>query len=42
MKPKHIKKALLSEIDKVANNPKDYCFHPDTDFTIDIRIGKQC
>ena len=26
MKPKHIKKVLMSEINKVANNPKDYCF----------------
>lgn len=33
MKPKHIKKLLLSEIQKVADDPHTYCFHPDTDFT---------
>lgn len=33
MKPKHIKRVLMAEINKVANNPKDYCYHPDTDFT---------
>lgn len=39
MKPKHIKKVLMSEINKVANNPKDYCFHPDTDFTRKRKIS---
>ena len=33
MKPKHIKKLLVSEIKKVADKPKHYCFHPDRDFT---------
>ena len=43
MKPKHIKKVLMSEINKVANNPKDYCFHPDTDFTRKRKISmRQC
>ena len=39
MKPKHIKKVLMSEINKVANYPKDYCFHPDTDFTRKRKIS---
>ena len=33
MKIKHIKKLVLSEIQKVANNPSDYCFNPENDFT---------
>ena len=33
MKPKHIKKLLMSEIKRVAANPHDYCTNPDTDFT---------
>lgn len=33
MKPKHIKKLLMSEIKEVANKPELYCFHPNSDFT---------
>ena len=33
MKPKHIKKLLMSEIKKVADRPELYCLHPDRDFT---------
>lgn len=33
MKVKHIKKLVLSEIQKVADNPSDYCFNPENDFT---------
>ena len=33
MKVKHIKKLLLSEIQKVADHPSDYCFNPENDFT---------
>lgn len=33
MKPKYIKKLLMSEIKRVATNPYDYCNNPDTDFT---------
>lgn len=33
MKPKHIKKILMSEIRNVALEPHNYCFNPDTDFT---------
>ena len=33
MKPKHIKKLLTQEIKKVANNAKDYCYNPNSDFT---------
>ena len=33
MKPEHVKKLLLTEIKNVADNPQDYCFNPDNDFT---------
>ena len=33
MKPKRVKKLLMSEIKKVANNPGDYCVNPGSDFT---------
>lgn len=33
MKPKHIKKLLMSEIKNVASQPHNYCSNPDTDFT---------
>ena len=33
MKPKHVKKLLLTEIKNVANNSQDYCFNPDSDFS---------
>lgn len=33
MKPKHVKKLLISEIKNVANNAKDYCYNPAKDFT---------
>lgn len=33
MKPKHVKKLLMSEIKRVSDNPGDYCNNPGTDFT---------
>lgn len=33
MNAKHVKKLLLSEIKRVANNSYDYCYNPVTDFT---------
>lgn len=33
MKPKHVKKLLISEIKNVANNAQDYCYNPAKDFT---------
>ena len=33
------KQHVLEVINKVANNPKDYCFHPDTDFTRKRKIS---
>jgi len=33
MKTKHIRRLLMSEIKKVAVEPKVYCFNPDNDFT---------
>ena len=33
MKPIYIKKLLISEINKVASEPHNYCTNPDTDFT---------
>ena len=33
MKPKIVKKLLLSEINRIATNPKEYCTNPKTDFT---------
>ena len=33
MKPKHVRKLLMSEIKSVADNPQTYCYNPHTDFT---------
>lgn len=33
MKPKQIKKLLMDEIKKVADNPNDYCMNPGRDFS---------
>lgn len=33
MKPKHVKKLLLSEIRRIAENPQCYCTNPKSDFT---------
>ena len=33
MKPKHVKKLLLSEIKRIAENPQSYCTNPKSDFT---------
>ena len=33
MKPKHVRKLLNSEINRVASNPKDYCVNSDSNFT---------
>ena len=33
MKPKHVKKLLLSEIKRIAENPQGYCTNPKSDFT---------
>ena len=33
MKPKHVKKLLMSEIKRISDNPDDYCNNPGTDFT---------
>lgn len=39
MKPKHIKKLLMSEIKNVASEPHNYCFNPDTDFTRNRKLS---
>lgn len=33
MKPKHVKKLLLSEIKRISENPQDYCTNPKSNFT---------
>jgi hypothetical protein len=33
MKPKHIKKLLMTEIKKIVDNPQDYCTNPGSDFS---------
>ena len=33
MKPKQIKKLLMTEIKKIADNPQDYCTNPGSDFS---------
>lgn len=33
MKPKHVKKLLLSEVKRIAENPQIYCTNPKSDFT---------
>ncbi len=32
MKPNQIKKLLLNKIQKISNNPHDYCINPNCDF----------
>ena len=39
MKPKNVKKLLMSEINKIADNPHDYCINPNTDFTRNRKIS---
>ena len=41
MKPKHIKKLLLSEIKKVASEPHNHCMNPDTDFTRNRKLSME-
>ena len=41
MKPKHIKKLLMSEIKKVASKPHDYCINPDIDFTRNRKLSME-
>ena len=41
MKPKHIKKLLMSEIKNVANEPHNYCTNPDTDFTRNRKLSME-
>ena len=41
MKPKHIKKILMSEIRNVASEPHNYCFNPDTDFTRNRKLSME-
>lgn len=41
MKPKHIKRLLLSEIKKVADEPNNYCFNPDTNFTRNRKLSME-
>lgn len=33
MKPKHVKKLLITEIKRIADNHRDYCTNPKSDFT---------
>ncbi len=33
MKPKHIRKLLLSEIETVVHSPDKYCINPQRDFS---------
>lgn len=39
MKPKHIKKLLMSEIKDVASQPHNYCYNPDADFTRNRKLS---
>ncbi len=39
MKPKYVKKLLLSKIENVASNPSDYCVNPRTDFTRNRKLS---
>lgn len=41
MKPKHIKKLLISEIKNVASQPHKYCSNPYTDFTRNRKLSMQ-
>lgn len=38
MKPKQIKKLLMSEIRNIASNPSEYCMNPGSDFTRNRKI----
>lgn len=42
MKPKRVKKLLLSEIRRIADNPRDYCTNPKTDFTRNRKLPLEC
>ncbi len=39
MKPKYVKKLLLSKIENVATNPSDYCVNSRTDFTRNRKLS---
>ena len=39
MKPKQIRKLLMTEINKVSNNPKIFCFNPESSFTRNRKIS---
>ncbi|UZQ48916.1 IS4 family transposase [Clostridium kluyveri] len=39
MKPKYVKKLLLSKIENVAANPSDYCMNSRTDFTRNRKLS---
>ena len=41
MKPIYIKKLLMSEINKVASEPHNYCTNPDTDFTRNRKLSME-
>lgn len=41
MKPKHIKKLLMSEIKNVASKPHNYCSNPNTDFTRNRKLSME-
>ena len=41
MKPKHIKKLLMSEIKNVASQPHNYCSNPETDFTRNRKLSME-
>lgn len=41
MKPIYIKKLLISEINKVASEPHNYCTNPDTDFTSNRKLSME-
>ena len=38
MKPIYIKKLLISEINKVASEPHNYCTNPDTDYVVHLQL----
>ena len=41
MKPIYIKKLFISEINKVASEPHNYCTNPDTDFTRNRKLSME-
>ena len=41
MKPIYIKKLLISEINKVASEPHNYCTNPETDFTRNRKLSME-